>query len=160
MRLKKHLKASIFRLLKKMHPPKESLLRDLARRPSITITPPKSSESLIEQGRKYLSEQRYDQALISFERALSQAPGSPWAWHGLGDLHQLEGEHKKALNAYSKACSFSPNEGIHHAGRSNALESLGLLNEAQASWERALTLDSSLTWVRSNRTEKICRDPS
>lgn len=160
MGLKNRLKRSIFKLMKRMLPPHEALLRDLARRPSITIAIPKSSESWVEQGRKFLSDHEYDQALVAFQNAVGQNPKSAWAWHGLGDLHQLERRFEKALDAYSKACSFSSNEGIHHAGRSNALESLGRLKEAQTSWEQALTLDSSLTWVRKNRADQIIGDPS
>ena len=158
MGLKSRLKTSILMLMKRMLPPHETLLRELARRPSIDIEIPKGFESWIEQGRKHLSTRQYDQALEAFQIALTHNQSSAWAWHGIGDLHQLEGEHEKALLAYSKACSFSPNEGIHHAGRSNALESLGQLEEAQVSWEQALALDSSLTWVRGNRSEQILGD--
>ncbi|MBM75216.1 MAG: hypothetical protein CMK59_07430, partial [Proteobacteria bacterium] len=107
MRFKNYIKKGVLEIIKRIHPPQESLLRRLAKRPSIVIRIPKSSESWIELGRKALSENQHHRAQEAFEKALEQNIKSSWAWHGLGDLHQHINQYEQALNAYSKACSFS-----------------------------------------------------
>ena len=53
------------------------------------------------------------------------------------------------LQAYQSAIEHSPDRGIHHGGRANALGALGREEDAEAAWEQALSLDPTLTWMRS-----------
>ena len=135
--------------------PSDALLTALASRDrkgtSATIkqTPPLVTASHhIQQGQAAFANGAYGEALHHFGVAIEHAPDAAWAWHGRGDALQLSGQYEAALNAYEKAAAIDEACGLHHAGRANALASLGRIGEADEAWKTALDHDPSLTWMR------------
>lgn len=123
--------------------PSEDQLTALARkaRPAPPIEVPAFGPDHLALGRAAFAEGRYGDALHHFGQLLEVDPESPWAWHGRGDALQLMDEHAGALAAYERAAALAPRTGLHHAGRANALHSLGRTDEAEAAREEALRLD-------------------
>ena len=135
--------------------PSDELLTRLARvaRPSPPIVVPSAADlgiiDHLDEGRRALSGGLYAEALFHFRERLTQTDETDsWAWHGRGDALQLLKQPDDALAAYDRAVALQPNQGLHHMGRANALESVGRGNEADAATRQALSLDASLTWMR------------
>ena len=54
----------------------------------------------------------------------------------------------RVLTTRATAIGLADSVGIHHAGLANALLGLEQPHAADQSWQRALELDPSLTWMR------------
>ena len=103
------------------------------------------------EGRQALHQEQYGEALHHFGQLLDEQPNHAWAHHGRGDTLLMMGEAAAALIAYQNAANMRPDEGIHHAGVANAMQSLGQVAEANVKWAKALALDPSLTWMRDGQ---------
>jgi tetratricopeptide (TPR) repeat protein len=108
-------------------------------------------EDHLQRAREALDSGALGEALHHFGQRIGEAPEDSWAWHGRGDSLQLMGESQGALEAYDRAIELAAEIGLHHGGRANALEGLGRMTEADASWQESLRLDPSLTWMRKDR---------
>ena len=130
--------------------PTDDCLRKLSakQRTPMAISLPNVQPGPVELGRTLFGEKKYAQALAQFSKAVTINPHNPWAWHGRGDSLQLLGEHQGSLEAYEKAISLASHEGIHHAGKANALHGLGRTEEGEQSWQHALQRDPSLHWMK------------
>jgi len=114
----------------------------------VNTAPAVRAASHIQKGRTAFERGALGEALHHFGEAIAFDDSARWAWHGRGDALQISERPADALAAYEMACTVDPECGLHHAGRFNALTSLGRIVEADAAWETALRLDSSLTWMR------------
>ena len=138
-------------LISRLPPPQEKTLQSLSQhtRKANSFSVP-SIKSPIEEGRRQLEEGNWMEALTLFHLAVQKNSTNNWAWHGKGDAFQLLGDYSNARLAYEKAVSFSPQTGLHYGGLSNALKALNHIQKSNKMWKKALALDPSLTWMRSN----------
>ena len=134
--------------------PSDALLTSLAsraRRPApttVNVPPVVKAAEHIQQGQAAFNNGAYGEALHHFGVAIKHAPNAAWAWHGRGDALQLSGQYKAAYDAYKTATTIDDACGLHHAGMANALTSMGKNEPAQQAWDKALSRDPSLTWMR------------
>ena len=134
--------------------PSDALLTSLASEaraasPYVMDIPPMvRAADHIQQGQAAFNNGAYGEALHHFGVAIDHAPNAAWAWHGRGDALQLTGQYDAAYTAYEKAASIDDGCGLHHAGMANSLSSMGKKSDAKDAWERALSRDPSLTWMR------------
>ena len=136
--------------------PSDELLARLARvaRPSPPVEVPTAAElgivDHLDEGRRALSGGEYAEALFHFRERLSETDDQDaWAWHGRGDALQFLGQSSDALAAYDRAVALQPRQGLHHLGRANALDALARSTEAEEATRHGLSLDPSLSWMRS-----------
>lgn len=134
-------------LLRRLRP-SEHALQNLSQkdRPGLTIELPElvTCDELLRQGRAQLGQDNHAGALSLFRKALELQVSNPWVWHGIGDAHQLNGDYKEALEAYDRAITIQPQQGLHHGGRANALRGLQQKAESLSAEKIALELDPTL----------------
>ena len=137
-------------LLRRLRP-SELVLQNLSQkdRPGLTIELPEliTCEELLRRGRAELGKQKPTVALSTFRSALELQASNPCVWHGIGDAHQLNGDYKDALEAYDRAITIQPQQGLHHGGRANALRALQRRAESLAAEGIALELDPTLAEI-------------
>jgi predicted O-linked N-acetylglucosamine transferase (SPINDLY family) len=94
---------------------------------------------------------RYDEALLSYERALKLRPDYAVAYNNRGNtLHELK-RHTEALESYERALKFAPDYADASSNRGVALHELGRYAEALQSYERALALSPGYADAYNNR---------
>lgn len=79
---------------------------------------------------------------------LERYPDSGFAWKALGVTLQLQG--KDCLLALQKATEYLPNDAEAHSNLGNTLLDMGRLNEAEASYRRALQIKPDFAEAHSN----------
>lgn len=98
---------------------------------------------------------RLDDAIISYQKALSLNPMSAEAHGNLGNTLQSKGKSREALDSYLKALSLRPNyaEALNNCGV--ALEALGRYDEALTSYDKAQAIKPD--YVDAHYNESLCR---
>ena len=134
-------------LLRRLRP-SDLALQNLSQRdrPGLTIELPEmvTCDELLRHGRAQLGQDNNAGALILFRKALELQASNPWVWHGIGDAHQLNGDYKEALEAYDRAITIQPQQGLHYGGRANALRELQQKADSLRAEMIALELDPTL----------------
>lgn len=91
-------------------------------------------------GHLYLSEKKYDKAIIEFNKALEKHPDSPRALAGLVDALIANGQSEKAIDKIQHTISQNPNNVIAHAILGQVYLGLKKYSEAISNFEKALEL--------------------
>ncbi|MDM9382384.1 tetratricopeptide repeat protein [Chlorogloeopsis sp. ULAP01] len=100
-----------------------------------------NSTELYKQANTFYDLQRYQDALLTYEKAVKIRPDYAEAWNGQGKaLFKLK-EYKAALTAYDKAIQLQPNYLEAWIGRGFVLKNLQRNQEAIASFDKALEFD-------------------
>lgn len=94
---------------------------------------------------------RSEEALASYEKALTLAPGNVEATYNRGHVLERLKRYDEALASYDLAIAAHPTLAEAYANRGNALRELKRFPEALASYERALELRPDLVEAHSNR---------
>jgi tetratricopeptide (TPR) repeat protein len=154
------------KILRLLPPPQDHVLHDLASRTTILSSEHKDEISSlykkgsIQDARKLLAAQRYQEAYDMFFTITEENSNSRWAWHGLGDACQLMSCYDDALKSYRCAYDLSKKDvladnikkeqGLHLAGIANALTCLGRIEEADLIWKQVIESDPTLLWMKEN----------
>jgi len=85
-------------------------------------------------------QEKLDQALASYQKALDLDPGLAAAHTNLGNLYYRLGEHSEALRCYEDACALDPDQPEARYNLANILEDEGDLDLAIAEYRRVLVL--------------------
>ncbi|HKJ21480.1 MAG TPA: sulfotransferase, partial [Gammaproteobacteria bacterium] len=91
----------------------------------------------------YTRQQRLDEAVDHYRRALVLEPGRAEIYNNLGNALRYLGEYPQAADAYGKALALNPDHPMAHEGHANlgsALMLMGRPDEAGESFRRALAL--------------------
>ena len=137
-----------FTFLSLLPAPSKSKSTDLVHKDR-TPHPSLRYQSPLEKARQALAEGSYAQALSLFSLLIQDRPNNNWAWHGRGDAFQFMGAPDQAEMAYDQAHNLKPTEGIHLAGKANAIIAQGRNEEGEELWITALRLDPSLDWMKN-----------
>ncbi|MEA2031003.1 MAG: CsgG/HfaB family protein [candidate division Zixibacteria bacterium] len=108
------------------------------------------SQSFYAQGRKHLGNERYNQAIYAFYDEIAEHPNSMYAWRELGVAFYKMEELIQAEEALKQANNIVPDSRTHLF--------LGLVHEAQESWDKALdAYAASLSLKPSGKTAAMTR---
>jgi predicted O-linked N-acetylglucosamine transferase (SPINDLY family) len=92
-----------------------------------------------------------DEAVVSFERALTAVADNPDALNNFGITLASMGRFSEAIGKFKRVLVLSPSAKHGYTNFGNALKSIGALGEAAANYERALLCDPSYATAHSNR---------
>ncbi|AFL72916.1 tetratricopeptide repeat protein [Thiocystis violascens] len=112
---------------------------------------PGDAETLNSLGRAYQSQQRLEDAVDSYRKALEIQSDSPEIWNNLGISQQSQGYPNQALASFERALTLQPDYVKAHNSRGRALRELGRVEEALACHDRALNLDPKNADAHNNR---------
>ena len=135
-------------LFRRVHPPTERVLYELSMQKRILHSFLHNSGSLLEEGRRFLTQKQYTQALACFSILIQQDPNHEWAWHGKGDALQLLGKYEQAEKSYRNSITIAPNVALHWGGLANSLFGQKNYDEANIVWKKTQEMDPSLSWMR------------
>ena len=169
------IRSLLQKIIETLPPPEDHILSKMVNNRTIlhgSIGEMYASEKTmsVEEGRRLLAAQKYQQAYVVFQSITLRNSNSRWAWHGLGDACQFMLCYDEALQSYRQAYDLSmknftstdivttdtlkKERGLHLAGIANALTCLGSIEEAEVMWEQVLDLDSALQWMKENAQNK------
>lgn len=73
-------------------------------------------------GFSYFSDDKVEQAINQYEKALKLQPGYVTAWNNLGNVYEVKKDFKQALKAYEEALQFDPSNKIAQRQRDSMKE--------------------------------------
>ncbi|NMG06614.1 tetratricopeptide repeat protein [Brasilonema sp. UFV-L1] len=112
------------------------------------------------QGRCLNNLERYEEALASFDKAISLDPNYDWAWANRGDVLDNLQRYEEALLSYDKAILLDPNYAWVWLVRGAVLWSLKRYKEALVSYKKVISLgfdDASIWCLQGNVLDKLQR---
>jgi tetratricopeptide (TPR) repeat protein len=99
-------------------------------------------------GLAYARLARFEEAEMAYRRAISLNPEDPEPYNGLSYVLTKQRRYEEALAMADSAVRIKRDFVAAHFNRAKALEALGQLAAAAASYEDALNLDPAQDWVR------------
>ena len=91
------------------------------------------------KGVLYYEKRAYLWALLCFENVVKINPKSASAWNEMGKTYHWLGQYENEYDCFAKTVELKPNEGVGWNNLGNALVNLGMLDEAEISYKKALT---------------------
>ena len=137
------------------------LLHSLALSPRNAPSTPNLAETdenaidLVARGRGLHAQQRYDEAISLFRRAIQLSPDSAEAWVSLGLVLNDAGYYADALPANDAATQLAPGSPVAWNNKGFALNELKRYEEALAALDRSLTLDTNVASIWNNRANAL-----
>ncbi|MGA7954252.1 MAG: tetratricopeptide repeat protein [Gloeobacterales cyanobacterium] len=118
-------------------------------------TPILRAELLHKQGQIFDAAQNYEEAIASYDKALTIQPDNYGVWISRGEtLRKLE-RYEEAIASYDKALTIQPDNYWAWTSRGQALNSLGRYEEAIASCDKALTIQPDDHWAWDSRGQAL-----
>ncbi len=99
-----------------------------------------SAGDYVKQGNAFFFEGRYDEAILSYEKALQLNPESYEAWFGQASVLLISQQYEEAREAYAEAIARKPDSYEAHFGQASALRKLQVWDVAIAAYDRAIQL--------------------
>ena len=93
-----------------------------------------------------------DTAVVEMKRAIATTPNSQEAWSNLGSLLWKQRKYEEALACMDRSLSFGTDFAPAHHNKALVLESLGRIEEAEASFAKAIAIEPdyiNAKWCRS-----------
>ena len=149
--------SDIFQELEKLSPDVQQLaatLKDFCAKTSIDeLEPleailPKDARSHYNQGESLRKNNRYNEALAEFQKAIDIKPDYARAYFGRGHVYRRTKQDAKAISEFQQAIKFEPNYKEAHYGLAIAYFESGDNSKAKASANAALKIDPSYQPVR------------
>lgn len=107
-------------------------------------------ESFYQLGRYYQGQNRYEQAMTAYQKALAIDGGFVEARNGMGVIYSLQGRQQEALAQFRLAAKQAPNAAHIHNNLGYALYLSGSYAEAASVLEWAVALDPANQAARTN----------
>jgi len=107
-------------------------------------------ESFYQLGRYYQGQNRYEQAIAAYQKALSIDGKFADAHNGLGVIFAMQGRHQQALEHLQLAVQHAPNAAHIHSNLGYALYLSESYAEAASTLERAVALEPSNQAAHTN----------
>ncbi len=119
-----------------------------------------SAGDYVKQGNAFFFEGRYDEAILSYEKALQLNPESYEAWFGEASVLLISQQYDEAREAYQQAIVLKPDSYEAHFGQASALRKLQALDAAIAAYDRAIQLrpDQPKPWFNKACCQAIQGD--
>lgn len=145
--------SDIFQELKKLSPGIQQLaatLKDFCAKTSIdqlapleVILPKPEANTYCDQGESFLNDERYDEALEEFQKAIDIKPDYARAHFGRGHVYRRTKQHANAIIAFQQTIKFKPNYKEAHYGLGLAYFESGDSNQAITAVNASLKIDSN-----------------
>ena len=145
--------SDIFQELKKLSPGIQQLaatLKDFCAKTSIdqlapleAILPKPEANTCCDQGESFLNNERYDEALEEFQKAIDIKPDYARAHFGRGHVYRRTKRHANAIIAFQQTIKFKPNYKEAHYGLGLAYFESGDSNQAITAVNASLKIDSN-----------------
>lgn len=100
------------------------------------------ARTLYREGFKHFSEDRIDEAIDCYRRAVEAEPDLAIAWNGLSMTLKRKGDSDAAIEAGLKIVELEPNDPLSHTNLSILYQEKGLIQEAED--EKALAMQLQL----------------
>jgi tetratricopeptide (TPR) repeat protein len=94
-----------------------------------------------EEGRAFLNQSNYDDAILAFDKAIKLEPQYIDAWKGKGSAYLRQEEYAEAVKAFDKAIELDPQLPLVWSNKGYALLRLGRYDEALQAYDKAIELD-------------------
>lgn len=101
-------------------------------------------------GRYYQGQNRYEQAMTAYQKALALDGGFVEARNGMGVIYSMQGRLQEAIEQFRLAAGQAPNAAHIHNNLGYALYLSGLYAEAASTLERAVALEPANQAARNN----------
>jgi protein O-GlcNAc transferase len=96
---------------------------------------------------------KLEEAIQSYQQALSLNPNYAQAHNNLGNIFQEQGKLEEALQSYQQALSLNPDFVQAHNNLGNALRQQGKLEEALQSYQQALKINPDFVQTHNNLSD-------
>lgn len=100
------------------------------------------ARALYREGFQHFAEDRIDEAIDCYRRAVEAEPGLAIAWNGLSMTLKRKGDFDAAIEAGLKIVELEPNDPLSHTNLSILYQEKGLIQEAED--EKALAMQLQL----------------
>lgn len=97
-----------------------------------------------------VKEDKLDEAIVIYLRAIDLYPDCSWLHHYLGNVLQKQGKLAESVSAYQQAIELYPNFSWSHNNLGNALEKNGQLEECIPEYRRAIELYPNFYLFQTN----------
>jgi predicted O-linked N-acetylglucosamine transferase (SPINDLY family) len=123
--------------------------------PVLTAQIPDAAISAYMQGCQFAAENRLDEALTAFGRAIAIAPHFAESLSNRGAVLLAKRNYQAALQSFNAALAINPKLAEAWNNRGNALSELGRHDEAVASYDKVLALRPDLFEAQVNRSNAL-----
>jgi Flp pilus assembly protein TadD len=100
------------------------------------------ARSLYRAALQHLVDDRLDEAVEGFRRAVEADPQLPLAWNGLSQAYRRRGEWDRAIEAAERLAALEPDDPLSHTNLSILYQSVGRIADAEAAKARAAQLQA------------------
>lgn len=100
------------------------------------------AHTLYREGFKHFAEDRIDEAIDCYRRAVEAEPSLAIAWNGLSMTLKRKGDIDAAIEAGSKVVELEPDDPLSHTNLSILYQAKGMIQEAED--EKALAMQLQL----------------
>ncbi|WP_432810380.1 tetratricopeptide repeat protein [Pantanalinema sp. GBBB05] len=116
-----------------------------------------TANDYVEQGKALYFENRYEEAIACYDKAIQMEPENAKAWLSRGAILAKLQQYEPAIAAYDRALQVKPDGSEAWFGRGTVLAKLQRFDEAIAAYDKAIQLkpDSSLAWFGKARCQAI-----
>jgi uncharacterized protein (TIGR02466 family) len=118
----------------------------------------------VQLGMVLLRQERVDEAVTAFEKAIELNPNLAAAYGNLGNAEQKRGNMEAAAAAYERACALNPKDTISYVSFGMARMKLGHAREAAEIFERTLAVQGperrAAAWLPFARAQEFGEMPS
>ncbi len=89
------------------------------------------ARAIYREGFQHFANDRLDEAIACYRRALEANPELAIAWNGLSMAYRQKGELEDAIDAAHKLIELEPDDPLSHTNLSILLQSKGMIPEAE-----------------------------
>lgn len=115
---------------------------------------PEDARGYLNLGKEYARQQKYDDAISSYRRAIDLEPGLDEAYSALGAAYFDKKEFNSALPWMQKRVDIAPDDSLRQFDLGNVYFQLNRYNDAVASYQKAI--DNSYSFQEAYYSMAVC----
>jgi superkiller protein 3 len=110
--------------------------------PAVDAETRAAAKALYREGFAHFANDRFDEAIALYERAIERDPGLAIAWNGLSLAHRQRGDLEAAIEAGRRLIELEPDDALSHTNLSILYMRRGMIPEAEE--EKAIAMQLQL----------------
>jgi len=103
----------------------------------------------IDKGKQLEQDDKLDEAIECYYKAIQTDQNLPWTYHSLGDLFSKTGQLDEAINCYCECIQLSPETPWSYHALGDTLCKKEMFDEALFFYHRAISLKPDLCWTHN-----------